>query len=118
MRKLALLSIAFPLTAFATSAIADPAALLPPGSHMVPLSETNLGWVSKAKAHCSAGNGAPATGKCVNDYLQAHYGVIVFRDPSGTIRLATTGGADWGQDATAAFAVQNINTPSPQTPGR
>jgi hypothetical protein len=64
MKKLALLFLALPLPAYATSAQPSD------------LDQLLLQQASEARAYCAANNDGPSTaryGNCVNRYLQAHY---------------------------------------------
>ena len=100
MKKLALLFLALPLAACSTSTPeqrAQTAAYVPINSLIArpysqgPISASTLKRIADAEAHCRADTLGPSDkkyGPCVNDYLQDRYGLEVFVDSAGTLRVA------------------------------
>jgi hypothetical protein len=101
MKKIALLLLALPLAACATAAPTPQknaqAAYVPPNSLIArpysqgPIPAQTLQYIAEAETHCRAGNLGPSDpkyGPCVNDYLQDHYGLAIFVDSAGALRVA------------------------------
>jgi hypothetical protein len=101
MKRLALLMLALPLAACGTAA---PTPQKSAQADYVPINSLiarpysqgsipalTLQYIAKAEAHCRADNFDPSDpkyGPCVNDYLQDYYGLAVFVDTTGALRVA------------------------------
>lgn len=97
MEKLALLLLALSLAACAISAPSTQQAAYVPINSLIarpysqgPISAPTLKRIAEAQAYCRADTLGPSDkhyGPCVNDYLQDRYGLAVFVDSAGTLRV-------------------------------